>query len=432
MKTTLNIPLSRPDITGGDRALVLETLKTPHLSLGPRLKEFEEKFAAFLGVKHAVAVNSGTSALHLCVRALGIGEGDTVITSPFSFVASANCLLYERARPVFVDIDPVTLNIDVALVEEKVQELLGKGATGGGQGKAIGRGTSQKGRARTSKPAKGGILKALLPVHVFGRPCDMPAIMDIARRYELRVIEDSCEALGAELKTEVLGKHKKTGGRPLTAAPPSWRKAGTFGDCSAYGFYPNKQMTTGEGGIVATNDDAIAAMCRSMRNQGRGETAAWLQHERLGFNYRLSDINCALGVGQLSRLEDMIAKRARVAGWYEERMKGLKDVIVPQAGEGEHISWFVYVVRLGERFSRVDRDRVLASLREQGIGCANYFTPIHLQPFYRRMFGFKEGDYPVTESVAARTIALPFYNDLNERQVDFIVASLKDILVPST
>jgi len=423
MSTPIKIPLSRPDITDEDRALVLETLKTPHLSLGPRLREFEEKFAGFLGVKHAVAVNSGTSALHLSVRALGIGEGDAVITSPFSFVASANCLLFERAKPVFVDIDPTTLNIDAAKVEEKVREARRMKGRGVGKGRRKG---------------AGGVLKAILPVHVFGRPCDMPAIMAIAKRNELEVIEDSCEALGAELLVEPgkRGQRKPSeqmthgslqGSGPIGNAGV-WRKAGTFGRCAAFGFYPNKQMTTGEGGMVVTNEDRIAAMCRSMRNQGRSDKAAWLQHERLGFNYRLSDINCALGIGQLSRLKEMLAKRERVAGWYAERLKGLEDVIVPLAGKGERISWFVYVVRLAERFSRKDRDRVLAGLRACGIACSNYFTPIHLQPFYRKMFGYKEGDFPVAESAAARTIALPFYNDLSQRQIDSAVMALSAYL----
>ena len=395
MSTPIKIPLSRPDIADEDRELVLATLRTPQLSLGPRLREFEEKFARFLEVKHAVAVNSGTSALHLCVRALGIGEGDAVITTPFSFIASANCLLFERARPVFVDIDPETLNIDPEQIEAKAKELRRKRSGGAGRGKA-----------------KAGRLKAILPVHVFGRPCDMPAIMEIAKRYELDVIEDSCEALGAELRT-------KSG---------EWRKAGSFGRCAAFGFYPNKQMTTGEGGMVVTDDARIAALCRSMRNQGRSDKAAWLQHERLGYNYRLSDINCALGISQLSRLKEMIAKRARVAGWYEERIKDLAQVIVPKQGERERISWFVYVIQLSKRFSRKDRDRILAGLRAQGIACSNYFTPIHLQPFYRKAFGFKPGDFPVTESAGARTVALPFFNLMREEQVDSVGECLKELL----
>jgi len=419
MNTPIKIPLSRPDITDEDRELVLETLRTPHLSLGPRLREFEEKFAAFLGVKHAVAVNSGTSALHLCVRALGIREGDAVITTPFSFIASANCLLYERARPVFVDIDPESLNIDPERIEAKVKELKRRGGRSAGKGRG-----------------KIGRLKALLPVHVFGRPCDMPAIMDIAKRYDLDVIEDSCEALGAELLVEPGKKGQRKLGMQVpdgshkaaavTGAGGVWRKAGSFGRCAAFGFYPNKQMTTGEGGMVVTNDNRIAAICRSMRNQGRSGKAAWLQHERLGYNYRLSDINCALGIGQLSRLEVMLAKRARVAGWYEERLKDIEGVIVPRAAERERISWFVYVIQLTRRFSRRDRDRILAGLRAKGIACSNYFTPIHLQPFYRKTFGFKAGAFPLTESVAARTIALPFSGGLSKGEVDTVVRLYKE------
>ena len=399
----MKIPLSRPDITELEKRAVLETLNTPYLSLGPKLREFETKFAAYLGVKHAVAVNSGTSALHLCVKALGIQDGDLVATTPFSFVASANCLLFERARPVFVDIDPVTLNIDVNKLEEKVRELRKKAA--------------RKGGARISGGKGSGELKALLPVHVFGRPCEMAAIMDIAKRYEVRVIEDTCEALGAEVKV--------SGG---TAKKKIWRKAGTFGDCSAFGFYPNKQMTTGEGGIIATSDDSIASSCRSMRNQGRGESAAWLQHERLGYNYRLSDINCALGIAQLSRLGEMLAKRERVAQMYIERLSGLEDIILPAANAGEKISWFVFVVRLSDRYSREDRDALLARLRDKGISCSNYFSPIHLQPFYRKMFGFREGDFPVTEGVAARTVALPFYNSLSDAQIAYVCENLGSTL----
>ena len=265
--------------------------------------------------------------------------------------------------------------------------------------------------------------------------CDMPAVMDIAKRYELEVIEDACEALGAEIRTGAGHEGMRSGvgqadpdrlGRADQAAGQGiWRKAGTFGRCAAFGFYPNKQMTTGEGGVVVTDDDEIAGLCRSMRNQGRGETAAWLQHERLGYNYRLSDINCALGIGQLSRIEEMLAKREQVAGWYAERLRGVADVVVPEAREGERISWFVYVVRLADRFTRQDRDRIIAGMRERGIVCGNYFTPIHLQPFYREMFGYKEGDFPVTEAVADRTIALPFYNELSEGQLDEVCKTLK-------
>jgi perosamine synthetase len=387
----LKLSLSRPDITDLERERVLEVLRTPDLSLGPRLGEFEAKLAAYVGSKHAVAVNSGTSGLHLCVRALGLGEGDEVITTPFSFVASANCLLFERVKPVFVDIEESSCNIDT----DKVESLI----------------------KRRRKSGKGKKLKGILPVHVFGRPCDMPKILDLARRDELSVIEDACEAIGAEL--QVPGPRGQAG---------SWKKAGTFGDCSVFAFYPNKQMTTGEGGMIVTDDKKLADLCRSLRNQGREPGGGWLQHVRLGFNYRLSDISCALGIAQLERIGEIIAKRDRVAELYDGKLKEVPGVIAPPFESGKRISWFVYVVRLADRYRRRDRDTVLAKLREAGIGCSDYFSPIHLQPFYRREFGFKKGDFPVTERVADRTIALPFHNNLTAADVDLVGETLKKIL----
>ena len=396
MKKPIKIPLARPDISDLERELVLETLNSPHLSLGPKLREFENDFAAYLGVKHAVAVNSGTSALHLCVKALGIQEGDLVATTPFSFVASANCLLFERARPLFVDIDPATLNIDANKLEDALRE-------------------ARKTNVR---------VKGLLPVHIFGRPCEMEPIMRLAESHGLGVIEDACEALGAEVMISGNGNGNGNG----NGGADSWRKAGTFGDCSAFGFYPNKQMTTGEGGMIVTNDDRIAADCRSWRNQGRGSSEAWLQHERLGYNYRLSELSCALGIAQLSRLAETLEKRRRIAQLYFERLSSLEGIIMPMVNGHERISWFVFVVRLSERFSRDDRDAVLGHLREKGIECSNYFTPIHLQPFYRSQFGFKEHSFPVTEAAAERTVALPFFNALSEAEIDYVCETLKDAL----
>jgi perosamine synthetase len=387
----MRIPLSNPDITERECRLVLEVLKTPNLSLGPKLPEFEEKLARFIGAPHAVAVNSGTSGLHLCVRALDIKDGDEVITTPFSFVASANCLLFERAVPVFVDIEDKGMNIDVEKLAEACRRLAAR---------------------------KKSRLKALLPVHVFGRPCEMAEIEKLAERYGLRLIEDSCEAIGSEIMLE----------RPDRPQEKAWRKAGTFGDCSVFAFYPNKQMTTGEGGMIVTADAEIARLCRSMRNQGRGEGGEWLQHERLGYNYRLSDINCALGLAQLERLEDILKTRERKARLYNERLADLAELVLPAFEPDKKISWFVYVVRLQDRFTQDDRDFILAGLREKGIGCGNYFSPIHLQPFYRRMFGYREGDFPITEKTAERTIALPFYNHLQEEQIDDIYNALKEIL----
>jgi len=361
------IPLSSPDVSNDDRERVLAVLSGTTLSLGPSLAAFEAAVAEVAGTRFAVAVNSGTSALHLCVKAAGIGEGDEVITTPFSFVASANCALYERAIPRFVDIDIETYNIDTSQI------------AGGINGRT----------------------RAILPVHVFGRPCDMRGIGSLAGRYGLTVIEDSCEAIGATYE-----------GRPI----------GGFGESGALAFYPNKQITTGEGGAVVTSDEKVARLCRSWRNQGRGEDGAWLQHERLGYNYRLADINCALGLGQLSRLDSILEKRRKVAENYHKALASVPAVIPPRPEPG--MRWFVYVVRLEDEFTREHRDRVLETLRSEGIGCNSYFAPIHLQRYYKEMFGFRRGDFPVTEHVADRTIALPFFNNLSQEQIDVVVSAL--------
>lgn len=362
----MNIPLSSPDITKKEINEVLAVLKTPHLSLGPKLPEFESNFAHYIGTRYAVAVNSGTSGLHLCIRALGIKEGDEVITTPFSFIASSNCILFERAKPVFVDIREDDLNID----EERIAKAITKKT------------------------------KAILPVHVFGYPCDMRGINRIAKKHHLAVIEDACEAIGAEI---------------------NGKKTGTFGDCSVFAFYPNKQMTTGEGGMIITDNKAIAELSISMRNQGRDEGMGWLAHNRLGYNYRLSDINCALGISQLSRLEELLCKRAKVAAAYHEILSQLDEVILPPRGEkGIDRSWFVYVVRLRNEFSGKQRDELIKQLRSDGIGCNVYFPAIHLQPFYRKQFGYRQGDFPITERISQRTIALPFYNNLRVDQIKYI------------
>jgi perosamine synthetase len=394
----MNIPLSGPEITEIDKNAIIDVLDTPNLSLGPKLNEFESKFADYIGTKYAVAVNSGTSGLHLCVRALGIKDGDLVITTSFSFVASANCILYERAKPMFVDIDEKTLNIEINLLADKIKELREKNAK----------------------------LKAILPVHVFGRPCVVDRIMELAARYELHVIEDACEAIGAEYFIQNSKIRIQTSKKDYNHNLK--KKVGTFGDCGVFAFYPNKQMTTGEGGMIVSDDENIYKLCRSMRNQGRGDDGAWLQHERLGFNYRISDINCALGIAQLERIDEILAKRERVARLYNERLKEIDELIIPHFEENKKISWFVYVVRLAERFSQENRDSVLKKLKEREIGCSNYFSPIHLQPFYRKMFGYKKKDFPVTESVSARTIALPFYNNLKEEEIDYVCETLKAII----
>jgi len=366
------VPLSRPDISQADIDAVVAVLRTPHLSLGPKVPEFEKAFAAYLGVRCAVAVNSGTSALHVVVRALGLKPGDEMITSPFSFVASANCALFEGARPVFVDIDEATWNLDVAELEAAVTE-------------------------RT---------RLLLPVHIFGRPMPMDRVLHVAEARGIPVVEDACEALGATYKG---------------------RKAGAFGRAATFAFYPNKQMTTGEGGMIVTDDDGVADLCMSLRNQGRDAGAGWLAHARLGYNYRLPDINAALGLAQLARLPEFLRMRSEVARRYLEKLACLEELVLPAPyGDGE-LSWFVFVVRLADRFTQEDRDAVLENLRRDGIGCNNYFTPIHLQPFYREL-GYKPGDFPACEKVSARTIALPFYNRLTEKDQDLVVERLKSAI----
>jgi len=370
----LQIPLSSPDIRDQDRAAVLAVLDSGTLSLGPRLPAFEHAIAKLTKSRYAVAVNSGTSALHLCVKAAGIGEGDEVITTPFSFVASANCILFERAKPVFVDIDPISYNIDVSKIEDAITP-------------------------RT---------KAILPVHVFGRPCGLAEITAVAQKHGLIVIEDSCEAIGAQYQG---------------------RSVGSFGQTGVFAFYPNKQLTTGEGGVIVTDDAKIAARCRSWRNQGRSEADGWLEHDSLGYNYRLSELNCALGISQFSRLPEILAARTRVAELYDEILRDCSDVAAPALTEpGAVISWFVYVVRLSDEFDRTDRNHVIATLQQQGIGCRNYFPPIHLQPLYRNAFGFGPGDFPVAEHVADRTIALPFFNRLSAGEISSVCNSLQAAL----
>lgn len=369
----MEIPLSRPDITQAERDAVNQVLLTPHLSLGPRLIEFEQLVADYVGVRHAVAVNSGTSGLHLCMRAMGIGPGDEVITTPFSFVASANCILFEGGRPVFVDIDPQTWSIDPARIEGAI----------------------------TNKT------RAILPVDVFGQPADMDPIRELARKRGLRVLEDSCEALGAAYRG---------------------RRAGSLGDAGVFGFYPNKQVTTGEGGMIVTDDEELYKLVASMRNQGRGPGGGWLAHARLGYNYRLSDINCAVGVVQMRRIDEILEARRRVAGYYLQRLADEARLTMQKILPYCQISWFVMVVRLSDDYGRADRDRIVQGLKDKGIASSNYFPPIHLQPFYVEQFGYRPGDFPICEALADRTIALPFHGRLSEAEVDTVCRELRRLL----
>jgi perosamine synthetase len=372
----MQVPLSSPDIIDKDIEAVVGVMKSRYLSIGPKVMEFEKRMSEYTRVKYAVALNSGTSALHLIIRGMGIGEGDVVITTPFSFIASANCILFERARPLFVDIDEQTLNLD----PDKTDEQLGK--------------MSQEELDK---------VKAMIVVDAFGQPADWDRFTEIARRYNLLLIEDSAEALGSEYKG---------------------RKCGSFGEAGVFAFYPNKQITTGEGGILVTDDAELARLARSMRSQGRGESGEWLDHERLGYNYRMDELSSALGCSQMERVEEILDKRAKVAGIYGEKLAEVEEVQVPYiAPYVSRMSWFVYVVRL-ER--GIDRNKVIKYLNEEGVQCKPYFTPIHLQPFYRKMFGYKEGDFPITEDVTGRTIALPFFNNLKEEQIDYVVEKLKE------
>ncbi len=330
-------------------------------------------------------MSSGTGGLHLALLGLNIGADDAVITTPFSFIASANCILFVGATPLFVDIEPTTYNIDPEKIENYIEHNCTRHETTG----------------TLVDKKTGKHVKAILPVHVFGQPCDMKKIMQLADNYNLHVIEDACEAIGAEYEGQ---------------------KAGTFGNAGVFAFYPNKQMTTGEGGMIVTNDEKTAFLCRSMRNQGRDEGGGWLAHTRLGYNYRLSDISCALGIAQLERIEEILEKRKLAASTYNNLLKDI--VQVPATIEGFKRSWFVYVVCLPDKYSREDRDQILVELAKQNIGCSNYFPPIHLQPFYREQFGCSAGDYKITEHISERTIALPFHNNLKHEEIMYVVENL--------
>ncbi len=369
------LAMAAPDITERERELVLQVLHTSTLSGGPMLQRFEAMAAALASRKHAVAVSSGTSALHLIVRSLGLGPGDAAITTPYSFVASSNCLLYEGVKPVFVDIQDDTLNLD----PDKVESIL---------------------RRRTSLRKR---VKAILAVDVFGHPADWDALKSIAEKYNLRLIEDSAEALGASYHS---------------------RPAGSFGDAGVFAFYPNKQITTGEGGVVLTDDEDLAEMCRSLRNQGRGPSSEWLEHVRLGYNYRLSELHAALGVAQLERLNELLEKRAQVAGWYNEELRHVPYLSTSVQRPDAKMSWFVYVIRLN---NGVNRSKVVQRLKDKGIPTRPYFPAIHLMPFYSEKFGYKAGDFPVTEAVSFSTLALPFHGNMSRASVQYVCDQLQSL-----
>ena len=374
--TPLTIPLSSPDITDPEIEAVVRTLRSPHLSLGPRLPEFEATFTALTGVPHAIAVSSGTAGLHLALLALNLTAGDEVIVPSFTFIAAANAIRYVGATPIFVDIDPLTLNISPTAVEAAITP-------------------------RT---------RAILAVHTFGIPADMPPLLTLAQRHNLFLIEDACEAIGATLNSHPIG---------------------SFADIAVFAFYPNKQITTGEGGMIVTPDPSLAARIRSLRNQGRTPSGHWLQHHELGYNYRLSDIACTLGLGQMQRLPEILARREAIARLYHHLLSPLTEdapaLTLPLLDlPNLRISWFVYVVRLTTDFTPSHRDQIIQALEAAGIGCARYFAPIHLQPAYANFPATQP--LPVTEFVASRTIALPFFNRINDSQLRTVSGTLQQAI----
>ncbi|MDW5266515.1 MULTISPECIES: DegT/DnrJ/EryC1/StrS aminotransferase family protein [Acidobacteriaceae] len=369
----MTIPLSSTDITDAEIEAVTAVLRTSRLSLGPQMVAFEDAMANYIGTSHAIAVSSGTAGLHLCIKALGIGEGDEVIVPSFTFIAAANAIRYEGAQPVFVDIDAESLNMSPASIEQAI----------------------------TPKT------RAILVVHTFGRPAEMEAIMDIASRHHLLVIEDACEAIGATYQG---------------------RKAGSFGDAAVFAFYPNKQITTGEGGMVVTRRSELAAHIRALRNQGRYDSTDWLQHAEVGYNYRLSEINCALGLAQLQRIEAILQQRDKVARQYQQSLAEINGLILPATDvPGIRISWFVYVVRLEATLTEAGRDSIVAKLTNAGIGCGRYFAPIHMQPSYAAWRN--SAALPVTEAHASRTIALPFFNRITEDEIAQVSDTLRSALL---
>ncbi|MDX6542346.1 MAG: perosamine synthetase [Gaiellales bacterium] len=364
------VPLSRPDIGPQEEEYVLAALRSGILGLGPYARNFEKEFASFCGANYAVSVSSGTAGLHLLVRAAGIGEGDEVVTAPISFVASANCMLYERATPVFADVDPNTFVLDPAAVEAAITP-------------------------RT---------RGILPVHVFGYPCDMDALAAIADKHGLVIIEDACEAVGSEYRG---------------------RRIGGTGSPAVFAFYPNKQMTTGEGGMITTDDDVLAARLRSLANQGRSDSGDWLEHDKLGFNYRMDELSAAVGLAQTERLDEILHARAAVAARYDELLAPIDGVTVPApTAAGDVRSWFVYVVRLA---AELDRDAVMAALQARGVACKPYLPAVHLQPFYRSL-GHRPGELPIAEAIAASTLALPFHTRLGVDDQAYVAACFADVL----
>ena len=366
----MKIPIAKPYIGKEEVAEVTKVVKSGWLALGPYLNKFEEKAAKFAGTKYAIAVNSGTSGLHLCVKAAGIKHGDEVITSPFSFIASSNPIIFEGGKPVFVDVDEKTYNMNPDLIEEAITDKT----------------------------------KAILPVHIFGQSCDMDPIMKIAKDHNLKIIEDSCESIGATYKG---------------------RKVGTFGESAVFAFYPNKQMTTGEGGVIVTGSEKIYKLARSYRNQGRGENEDWLGHVRIGYNFRMDEMSAALGYVQMKRLPWMIKQRQKIAETYNKKLGKINGAITPYTAPHNTSTWFVYTIRVEEG---IDRDSVMKYLNEHGVASKPYFPSLHLQPIYKELLPYKEGDFPVSEAISKSILALPFFIQLTSREIEYIVEKVGEAI----
>ena len=385
MSTKRYIPMAAPDISEEEVSSVLEVLKTSRLSQGPQVESFESQVADYVGAKHAIAASSGTAALHLSVLAAGIGDGDLVVTTPFSFVASSNVLLYERAVPIFVDIDPVSFNISPEQIVDAVRDI------------ASSPNSKSKWLPPKLRDQVHGRVKSILSVDVFGQPAEMDTLKVIADDNDLSLIEDSAESIGSYYKG---------------------RAAGNLGDVGIFAFYPNKQITTGEGGVVITNNDSWASLIKSLRNQGRDIFDGWLGHSRLGYNYRLNEMSAAIGAAQMKRIDQILLKRSQVADWYFKYLQGVNGVNTPKiSGTTTKMSWFVYVVRLDKR---INRDEVISKLANKGIPSRPYFPSIHLIPFYRERFGFNVGDFPIAEEISAQSLALPFHASMTEEEVSYV------------
>jgi len=392
MKQRIDIPMSSPDISDEERQAVISVLQTPYLSMGEEIEAFEKEFRTYTGSRNAIAVSSGTAALHLCIRAAKVSRDDIVITTPFSFVASTNVILYENAVPIYVDIESKTGNMDMDLVEEILKDYSNLGYIPD-------RWFPRKGWSKKKK------IRAILVVDVFGQPADYDRLKNITLNTGIKIIEDSCESLGAEYRN---------------------KKAGTLGDFGVFGFYPNKQITTGEGGAIVTNDEESASLMIALRNQGRAAGDMWLNHKYLGYNYRLDEMSAALGRVQVARLNELLKKRERAANWYNQRLSDIKGVEIPfLAPTTTRASWFVYVIRLG---GELNRARISKELGKRGIPSRPYFIPIHLQPYMVEKFGYKPGDFPITEDIGNRSLALPFSSIMEEKQVEYVCSILREII----